>query len=127
MSCLSPSQKRPSQKTRRESMIETFALDATHVRLLCWLHQYPFQRLEDLVVALGTWSGRTTIYTHVRDLERAQFIESLRGVCPGKVLYILSPLGSTWYLVSRQPSLTAPALREARASERTALLRLAPR
>ncbi|HEU5379441.1 MAG TPA: replication-relaxation family protein, partial [Ktedonobacteraceae bacterium] len=47
--------------------------------------------------------------------------------CPGKVLYVLSPLGSTWYLVSRQPSLTAPALREARASERTALLRLAPR
>lgn len=112
-------------------MPETFTLDspldATHVRLLQWLRHYPFQRLEDLVVGLGTWSGRTTIYTHLKDLEDAQFVERLQGFCPGKALYHLSPVGLTWYLLATQGERDAQTMREARVAERTALLRLLPR
>ena len=112
-------------------MPETFSLDATHVRILQWLRHYPFQRLEDLVVALSTWSGRTTIYTHVKELERTQFVEALKGpLCPGKVLYHLSPVGLTWYLVKTQTDASAlneEELREVRAAERATLLRLLPR
>lgn len=112
-------------------MPETYVLNATHRRILQWLRHYPFQRLEDLVMALSTWSGRTTIYTHVKELERAQFIEALKGpLCPGKYLYHLSPAGLTWYLLTTQTdtfALNEEALREMRAAERSALLRLLPR
>jgi hypothetical protein len=112
-------------------MPETFTLDTTHARILQWLRHYPFQRLEDLVVALSTWSGRTTIYTHLKELEHEQFVETLRGpICSGKVLYHLAPTGLIWYLLNIQadtPTPGAEALREARAIERTTLLRLLPR
>ena len=112
-------------------MPESLTLNTTHVRLLQWLRHYPFQRLEDLVVALGTWSGRTTIYTHLKELERARLVEILRGpLCPGKRLYHLAPAGLAWYLVNMQTAASAPdavALREALASERAALLRMVPR
>jgi hypothetical protein len=112
-------------------MPESTLLDATHVRLLRWLRHYPFQRLEDLVVALLPWCGRTTVYTHLKDLERALFVEALSvPLCSGKVLYHLSPVGLTWYLANTQPEGTmcdVAALHEASTAERATLLRLLPR
>jgi DNA-binding MarR family transcriptional regulator len=112
-------------------MPKTIALDATHVRILQWLRHYPFQRLEDLVVALFPWCSRTTVYRHLKELEDAQFIETLKApLCAGKSLYHLSPVGLTWYLVNTQANaetLSEQDLRDRSAAEHTTLLRLLPR
>jgi hypothetical protein len=112
-------------------MYKPHAFDVTHLRLLHWLRHYPFQRLEDLVLALSPWSGRTTIYTHLKDLEEAQLIEAMMGpLCPGKRLYHLSPAGLTWVMANTPGDaspLSRDEMREARMAERTALLRLLPR
>lgn len=115
-------------------MPEPFSLDATHVRLLRWLYHYPFQRLEDLVVALSTWSRRTTIYTHVRELERMQLVEILTvRAYPGTYLYHLAPSGFLWCLEHQEnveqgsSELNASTMRECLAEERAALMRLLPR
>jgi len=64
-------------------------------RLLHWLERYPFQRAQDLVLALAPWEKRTTIYERIADLERLHLIEGLRvGVAQKKRLYHLAPLGT---------------------------------
>ncbi len=70
-------------------------LTAGAERLLHWLARYPFQRAQDLVVALAPWERRTTVYAHLADLEQEHLIEALRaGIAGRKRLYALSPLGS---------------------------------
>lgn len=120
-----------SKTARRANPI---TLNDTHKRLLQWLYSYPFQRLDDLVVSLSTWSGRTTIYTHLKELEQAQFVEGLKGpLGAGKRLYHLSPRGLAWYLARTQANQDTPETRntatrrEASARERAALVRLLPR
>ncbi len=64
-------------------------------RLLHWLECYPFQRAQDIILALSPWEKRTTVYRHLAELERLHLIEGLHvGIVQRKRLYHLSPLGS---------------------------------
>jgi hypothetical protein len=72
----------------------SLALAEGSERLLHWLERYPFQRGQDLVLALAPWEKRTTVYDHLVELEQGQLIEVLHeGVAQRKRLYHLSPLG----------------------------------
>ena len=69
-------------------------LDEGAERLLRWLERYPFQRAQDLVVALAPWQKRTAVYERLAMLESLHLIETLlAGAASGKRLYHLSPLG----------------------------------
>lgn len=64
-------------------------------RLLRWLERYPFQRAQDLVVALAPWQKRTAVYARLSALERLTLLEVLRpGAASGKRVYHLRPLGT---------------------------------
>jgi hypothetical protein len=79
---------------RRPKPATTVALAEGSERLLHWLERYPFQRTQDLVLALAPWERRTSVYAHLAELERCHLIEALHaGVAGRKHLYHLSPLG----------------------------------
>jgi hypothetical protein len=79
---------------RRVVTSSAMQLDEGAERLLHWLERYPFQRAQDLVVALSPWQKRTTVYERLAMLESLHLIEALlAGAASGKRLYHLSPLG----------------------------------
>lgn len=67
------------------------------VRILHWLSRYPFQRAEDLGIALYHWHKQASIYRYLGQLEERGLVETC---CPaaaqGKRLYHLSPAGFAW-------------------------------
>ena len=66
------------------------------LRVLRWLERYPFQRTQDLIVALAPWEKRTVVYERLAALEQYHLIEAVRpGIAQGKKLYHLSPLGAS--------------------------------
>ncbi len=78
-------------------------MDLGQQRLVRWLERYPFQRAQDLVVALGPWEGRGAVYRRIAELEDRQLIESVRlGTSTRERLYHLSPPGrslcATWHV-----------------------------
>ncbi len=81
----------------RSAAIEEYLsqLAAVDLRLLHWLLRYPFQRADDLVIAVARWASRPTVYRHVSALQREGLIESVLPATPsaGKRLYFLSNLG----------------------------------
>ncbi len=116
-------------------MPESHMPDEMQTRVLQWLDAFPFQRLEDLVLALSPWRGRTAVYTSVRELERVRLVETLETrLSPGKRLYHLAPAGSFWcrtHLKPHTPDDSAPGsahtAREVLAEERLRHLHLLPR
>src|SRR6266851_4515471 len=77
-----------------QSLPHGLFLESGSERLLRWLERYPFQRAQDLVVALSPWEKRTVVYERLAELEQQRLIEALRpGIAQGKRLYHLSPLG----------------------------------
>jgi hypothetical protein len=72
----------------------TLQLERGEERLLHWLERYPFQRAQDLVVALSPWESRTVVYERLATLEQRRLIEQLHiGAAGGKRVWHLSPLG----------------------------------
>lgn len=70
-------------------------LDLGHQRLLIWLERYPFQRVQDLVVALRPWEGRGAVYRRLADLHARHLVERIAvASIPREPLYHLSPAGS---------------------------------
>lgn len=118
-----------------QSVPHGLALKPGSLRVLRWLERYPFQRAQDLLVALAPFERRTVVYERLAALERQQLIEALRpGIAQGKKVYHLSPLGTyacdhltTSSLGERQARWhhlgTAQVVRE----EREKLVRLLPR
>jgi hypothetical protein len=96
-------------------------VDAHSVRLLLWLERYPFQRGEDLVVAMAPWIRRSALYLRLAELETLHFIEHLRLGTRKQALYHLTPAGQAacafWLGKPEVPP----------ASAREALWRLLPR
>jgi hypothetical protein len=111
------------QAMRRPLMPEskTVVLDLGGERILRWLHRYPFQRVQDLVVALSPWEKRGAVYRRIAELEEQQLIEACglgsSTLGGGKRLYHLSPAGLLACAVD-------PV---SQASERDKLIRLFPR
>lgn len=72
----------------------TQGLDQGQQRILRWLDRYPFQRAQDLVIALAPWESRAAVYRRLSDLQARHLIETMRlGVSTRERLYHLSPLG----------------------------------
>lgn len=97
------------------------SLDLGGERILRWLHRYPFQRGQDLVVALAPWEKRGAVYFRIAELEEQHLIEAcgLGGATArgGRLLYHLSPAGLQ--------ACTAESL--SLSEEREKLIRLFPR
>lgn len=73
----------------------TLPLEEGAERLLRWLERYPFQRGEDILLALSPWERRTTVYRHLAELSRLHLIEAFHaGIVQRKNLYTLSPFGA---------------------------------
>lgn len=72
---------------------DSTTLDAVSVRLVRWLERYPFQRGEDLAVAMAPWARRSALYRRLAELEDHQLIEHLRLGTRQQALYHLSPAG----------------------------------
>lgn len=117
---------------------QTHLLEEGDGRLLHWLERYPFQRAQDLVVALSPWERRTVVYERLAALEQRHLIEQLHlGVARGKRVYHLSPLGM--YLCDQLATQSRQESQERRArwerlgtthmvhEEREKMLRLLPR
>src|SRR5579885_888708 len=91
-----PDGNRMRQEGRSANMRQerTLLLTEGEERLLHWLEHYPFQRAQDLVVALSPWEARTVVYERLATLEERRLIEHLHiGIARGKRVYHLSPLG----------------------------------
>ena len=72
----------------------TLLLEGGDERILHWLERYPFQRAQDLVVALSPWESRSRVYERLAALAQRVLIEQLHvGVASGKRVWHLSPLG----------------------------------
>lgn len=104
-------------------------MDQGQRRILHWLERYPFQRIQDLVLALAPWTGRGAVYRRVAELEKKHLVESLRvGTSAREQLYHLSPVGKHACVVQSaaqgKPGQELPlVLRE----EREKLVHLLPR
>src|SRR5258708_19757911 len=57
-------------------------LAALDLRLLHWLLRYPFQRADDLVIAVARWASRPTVYRPVSPLPGAALIASVLPPTP---------------------------------------------
>ncbi len=94
---------RPNSGTRtvRTPVLQEYLAQLTEVdlRMLRWLLHYPFQRINDLVIALDRWVSRATVYRHVQELEHKGLIEPLLPGMPssGAPLYYLSNAGLHLY------------------------------
>ncbi len=104
-------------------------VDVGQQRILHWLERYPFQRVQDLVVALRPWEGRGTVYRRVAALANQQLIESVHlGTSPKERLYYLSPPGqyacATW---NADKGVSGQGRRLHFREEREKLIRLLPR
>ncbi|MGH2506076.1 MAG: replication-relaxation family protein [Ktedonobacteraceae bacterium] len=111
---------------RKPKEVAGAGLDQGQQRILRWLERYPFQRAQDLVVALAPWEGRGAVYRRIADLRHRQLIESVRmGAVAREELYHLSPIGIyTCALLKRESGQAVPlVLREAREK----LVRVLPR
>ena len=87
-------ERRKSEMVHIQSFPYGLILESGSERLLRWLERYPFQRAQDLVVALSPWEKRTVVYERLAELEQHRLIEALHpGIAQGKRLYHLSPLG----------------------------------
>jgi predicted transcriptional regulator len=96
-------------------------------RLLHWLLRYPLQRADDLVVGVGRWASRATVYRHVQALEANGLVESVLPKTPGtgKRLYHLSNPGL--HLLARHLEKPARQLARNWQADDAGLLRLLPR
>lgn len=104
-------------------------LDRGQQRILRWLERYPFQRGQDLVVALAPWEGRGAVYRRLAALQQRQLIESVPlGASPREELYHLSPVGKHvclgWHPAHGQQGQAASL---GHCEEREKLVRLLPR
>lgn len=101
-------------------------LDQGQVRLLRWLDSYPFQRAQDLVVALSPWESRAAVYRRLAELQARHLVEAVRvGISPREPLYHISPAGHfvcTSWRVGHE-TFPLPALRD----ERDKLMQVLPR
>ncbi len=105
------------------------ALGAGPVRILRWLARYPFQRAEDLEIALHPWHKRTSVYRYLAYLEDVHLVETLRpAALQGKQLYHLSPLGYAWHQgYERDGSMREATRPSAFQIQKETLTRLLPR
>lgn len=88
-------QGRSAELGQRQKEAGGLPLEPGEARVLRWLERYPFQRAQDLIVALSPWEKRTVVYERLAALEKRHLIETLRpGIAQGKKLYHLSPLGT---------------------------------
>ncbi|MEO7019374.1 MAG: replication-relaxation family protein [Ktedonobacteraceae bacterium] len=115
------------QQNKKRSGVADAGLDQGQQRILRWLERYPFQRAQDLVVALSPWEGRGAAYRRIAELETRHLIESVRfGASTREHLYHLSPVGRSvcagWNVERGRQGRTL-VLRE----EREKLVRLLPR
>lgn len=82
------------QWSKVQAPVVVSSFDQGQQRILRWLERYPFQRAQDLVVALSPWEGRGAVYRRLTDLEARHLIEAVRlGASTREKLYHLSPLG----------------------------------
>jgi hypothetical protein len=90
-------------------------LDLGSERILRWLHRYPLQRVQDLIVALSPWEQRGAVYRRVAALHDLLLVEACEMA--GTRLYHLSPRGLASCLGEPEPL----------PQEREKLVRLFPR
>lgn len=115
------------QKNENRGGTDRF-VDRGEQRILRWLKRYPFQRAQDLVLALGPWEGRGAVYRRLERLKSLRLIETLclgaSTTTGGKALYHLSFAGlqacAAWEPEPPASPLILPA-------EREKLIRLLPR
>lgn len=101
-------------------------LQALDLQLLQWLLRYPFQRIEDLVVATG--SSTATVYRHIDVLFDLKLIEAVSSAVLGTAschLYHLSNTGLTVLAASEKQE--AALLSQLWGCDERSLLRLLPR
>jgi hypothetical protein len=99
------------------------ALDIGSWRVLRWLDLYPFQRGNDLVIALAPWERRSAVYQRLAKLTRLHLIEAIHLVGWPGGLYHLSPLGRAVCAGHTGPLAHRPVSPQ----ERDQLVRLLPR
>jgi len=120
--------RRTGRKLTAEALTEIGAsLTDVDWRLLHWLLRYPLQRADDLMVGVGRWASRATVYRHVQALKAKGLVESVLPKTPGtgKRLYYLSNLGL--YLLARHLEKPARQLARKWQADEVGLLRLLPR
>ena len=115
------------RRTARPDVHELLGqLQPLDIQLLNWLLRYPFQRAEDLAIAVGT-----SIATTYRHLITQQNLGLIEGVMPGALgaracwLYHLSNLGL--HVLAAYEQMDPASLAQAWRTDEHGLLRLLPR
>src|SRR5215469_10337633 len=62
------------QQSKTRTVSHDAGLDLGQQRILRWLERYPFQRAQDLLVALSPWEGRGAVYRRLADLEQRHLV-----------------------------------------------------